>query len=230
MNVPDPLQQKKTSTWEMYRAIVGIGAFCALLIVSVYQGTAGRIADNKARFLNNAIAGVLPAVHSTVEVSLDEDGALVAATEPANLPAFLGYGEDGELVGAVITAQAMGYADNVTVLYSYSFDLEAIVGFMVLETKETPGLGDKVETEPHFLANFEALDARLNEDGTALANAIVTVKQGEKTEPWQIDGITGATITSDAIGVIMHQGSSYWLPALERDAREFQPSSGPLAE
>jgi len=223
MNAPDPLQQKKTSTWEMYRSIVGIGAFCALLIVSVYQGTAGRIADNKARFLSKAIAQVLPAVQSTVEVSLDANGALVAATEPANLPVFLGYGEDGELVGAVITAQAMGYADNITVLYSYSFDLEAIVGFKVLETKETPGLGDKVEIEPHFLANFEALDARLSDDGTALANAIVTVKQGEKTEPWQLDGITGATITSDAIGVILNQGSSYWLPAIERDAREFQP-------
>jgi len=223
MSAPDPLQRKKTSTWEMYRAIVGIGAFCALLIVSVYQGTAARIADNKARFLNNAIAGVLPVVRSTVEVSLDENGALVAAAEPAALPAFLGYGEDGELVGAVITAQAMGYADNVTVLYSYSFDLQAIVGFMVLETKETPGLGDKVETEPHFLANFEALDARLNEDGTALANAIVTVKQGEKTEPWQVDGITGATITSEAVGVILNKGSSYWLPAFERDARSFEP-------
>jgi electron transport complex protein RnfG len=223
MNAPAPFEQKTTSVWEMYRSIVGIGAFCALLIVSVYQGTAARIADNKARFLSGAIAGVLPAVRSTVEVTLDENGALIAATEPADLPAFLGYGEDGELVGAVITAQAMGYADNVTVLYSYSFDLEAIVGFMVLETKETPGLGDKVETEPHFLANFEALDARLNENGTALANAIVTVKQGEKTEPWQVDGITGATITSEAIGVILNQGSSYWLPALERDARDFQP-------
>jgi electron transport complex protein RnfG len=223
MNAPAPIEQKRTSVWEMYRSIVGIGAFCALMIVSVYQGTAGRIAENKARFLSNAIAQVLPAVRSTVEVSLDANGTLVAATEPANLPAFLGYGDDGELVGAVITAQAMGYADIITVLYSYSFDLEAIVGFKVLETKETPGLGDKVETEPHFLANFEALDARLNVDGTALANAIVTVKEGEKTEPWQLDGITGATITSDAIGVILNQGSSYWLPALERDAREFQP-------
>ncbi|NIV18370.1 MAG: FMN-binding protein [Woeseiaceae bacterium] len=223
MNAPAPFEQKRTSVWEMYRSIVGIGAFCALLIVSVYLGTEERIADNKARFLAGAIAQVLPAVRSTVEVSLDENGALVAATEPASLPAFLGYGEDGELVGAVITAQAMGYADNITVLYSYSFDLEAIVGFKVLETKETPGLGDKVETEPHFLANFDALDARLNDDGTALANAIVTVKQGEKTEPWQLDGITGATITSEAIGVILNQGSSYWLPALVRDAREFQP-------
>jgi electron transport complex protein RnfG len=223
MNTPVPVQQKQTTTWEMYRSIVGIGAFCALLIVSVYQGTAERIADNKARFLRNAVAQVLPAVRSTVEVSLDANGALVAATNPANLPVFLGYDEDGDLVGAVITAQAMGYADNITVLYSYSFDLKAIVGFKVLESRETPGLGDKVEIEPHFLANFEALDAHLNDDGTALVNAIVTVKQGEKTEPWQLDGITGATITSDAIGVILNQGSGYWLPALERDARDFQP-------
>ena len=223
MNVPDPLLQKKTTVWEMYRSIVGIGAFCALLIVSVYQGTAERIADNRARFLSSAIAEVLPVVRSTVEVSLDANGSLVAATETADLPAYLGYGENGELAGAIITARGMGYADNITVLYSYSFDLKAIVGHKVLESKETPGLGDKVELEPHFLANFEALDARLNDDGTALANAIVTVKQGEKTEPWQLDGITGATITSDAIGVILNQGSGYWLPALERDARDFQP-------
>ena len=223
MNAPLPVQQKPTTVWQMYRSIVGIGAFCALLIVSVYQGTYGRIADNRARFLSNAIAEVLPVVDSTVEVALDENGALVAATEAADLPAYLGYDDNGELVGAVITARGMGYADNITVLYSYSFELKAIVGHKVLESKETPGLGDKVELEPHFLANFEALDARLNEDGTALANAIVTVKEGEKTEPWQLDGITGATITSDAIGSILNGASGYWLPALERDAREFQP-------
>ena len=116
MNAPNPLEQKKTSTWEMYRSIVGIGAFCALLIVSVYQGTAGRIADNRARFLSNAIAEVLPAVQSTVEVSLDENNSLVAATETTDLPAYLGYDEDGTLVGAVITARGMGYADNITEL------------------------------------------------------------------------------------------------------------------
>ena len=223
MNAPAPAQQKPTTVWQMYRSIVGIGAFCALLIVSVYQGTAARIADNRARFLSGAIEEVLPAVQSTVEVSLDESGSLVAATETAELPAYLGYDENGDLVGAVITARGMGYADNITVLYSYSFELQAIVGHKVLESKETPGLGDKVELEPHFLANFEALDARLNDEGTALANAIVTVKEGEKTEAWQLDGITGATITSDAIGSILNQASSYWLPVLERDARDFQP-------
>ena len=33
----------------MYRAIVGIGVLCALLIVGVYQATAGRIRANEPR-------------------------------------------------------------------------------------------------------------------------------------------------------------------------------------
>ena len=221
MNSPAPVERKKTTAWEMYRSIVGIGAFCALLLVGVFKVTEARIADNKARFLASAVSEVLPVSQTTVEVTKDADGRLVAATQPAALPVFLGYDENGELVGAVITSQAMGYADLVTVLFSYSFEKQAIIGSKVLESKETPGLGDKVELEPHFLANFEALDARLNEEGTALANPIVTVKQGEKTEPWQIDGITGATITSETIGVIMNKGASDWVPVLERDARSF---------
>ena len=221
MNAPAPLQQQPTSAWAMYRAIVGIGAFCALLIVSVYQLTAPRIRDNQARFLAAAVAQVLPAAQSTVAVKFSSQGQLQDTAETGALPVFLGYGADGALVGAVVTAQGMGYQDNIRVLYAYSFAQRAIIGFKVLESKETPGLGDKIEKEPHFIANFEALDARLAADGSTLEHAIVTVKQGEKTEPWQIDGITGATITSKAIGDILNGSASTWVPILERDARAF---------
>ena len=210
-------QQVRTSAWEMYRAIVGIGAFCALVIVGVFQGTAARIAYNQERFLAGAIAEVLPVTASTVAVDL-LDGRLSATDEPPALPVFLAFDADGELAGAVLTGQGMGYQDNIRVLYAYSFDAQAITGFKVLDSKETPGLGDRVEIEPHFIANFEALDAQLNAAGNALANPIVTVKQGEKTDPWQIDGITGATITSEAIGNILNDSADTWLPVLERDA------------
>ena len=221
MNTPAPIQQERTSAWQMYRSIVGIGAFCALLIVTVYQVTKDRIRENQARFLAAAVAEVLPVADSTVAVALNESGRLEETAETAALPAFLGYDENNALVGAVITAQGMGYQDNIRVLYSYSFELQAIVGFKVLDSKETPGLGDKIEKEPHFIANFEALDASLTADGTALQNSIVTVKEGKKTEPWQIDGITGATITSDAIGAILNKSASVWVPIFERDARAF---------
>jgi len=227
MNGQAPVEIKRTSAWHMYRSIVGIGAFCALLIVSVYIGTADRIAANQARFLAAAVAEVLPAAHSIVAVTVDDAGNLVQTDETPALPVFLGYDEGGALIGAVITAEGMGYQDIIRVLFSYSFELDAIVGFKVLDSKETPGLGDKVEIEPHFLANFDALDASLDAGGTALANAIVTVKEGEKTQPWQLDGITGATITSVAIGDILNAGASTWVPVLERDAPTFTPELEP---
>jgi electron transport complex protein RnfG len=202
----------------MYRAIVGIGALCALLIVTVYQTTAARIAENQARFLALAISEVLPAAQSTVAVVLAEDGRLEEATDAPALPVFLGYDTNDELVGAVVTAQGMGYQDNIRVLYAYSFELDAIVGFKILESKETPGLGDRVETEAHFIANFEKLDATVTLDGKSLLHPIVTVKQGAKTEAWQIDGITGATITTEAIGEILNDSANAWVPVLERNS------------
>jgi len=220
MNAPET--QPQTSAWAMYRAIVGIGAMCALVIVIVFQGTAARIADNQARFLASAIAEVLPAASSTSSVDFDDAERLVLTDTPPGLPVYIGFDDGGEMLGAAILASGMGYQDTIRILYSYSFEERAIVGMKVLETKETPGLGDKVETEPHFVANFEALDVSLDGSGDTLRNAIVTVKQGEKTEPWQIDGITGATITSEAIGNMLNESAATWIPRLERDAESLQ--------
>ena len=212
-----PPEQPQTSVRSMYLAIVGIGVLCALLIVTVYSATASRISENQARFLARAVGEVLPAAETAVPVMITADDRVVEAAEAAALPAFLGFDANSDLVGAVVTAEGMGYQDNIRVLYSYSFEQHAIVGFMVLDSKETPGLGDKIETEPHFVANFERLDAKVAADGDSLLNPIVTVKQGEKTEPWQIDGITGATITSEAIGSILDGSANTWVPVLERN-------------
>jgi electron transport complex protein RnfG len=219
-----PVEQPRTSVWSMYRAIVGIGALCALVIVSVFNATATRISENQARFLARAVAEVLPAAQTTVPITTTEDGRVVETAEKLALPAFLGFDANAELVGAVITAEGMGYQDTLRVLYSYSFELDAIVGFKVLDSKETPGLGDKIETEPHFVANFEKLDATLSPDGNSLQNPIITVKQGDKTEPWQIDGITGATITSEAVGMMLDESANNWVPVLERNLPELPNS------
>lgn len=221
MSAPGLIEQPPTSAWSMYRAIVGIGALCALLIVTVYETTSARIRENQERFLARAISQVLPAAHSTTAVVVADDGRLEESAEVSSLPVFLGYDTAAELVGAVITAEGMGYQDNIRVLYAYSFEHAAIVGFKVLDSKETPGLGDRIEKEAHFLANFENLDATLSPAGDALLHPIVTVKQGQKTEPWQVDGITGATITSEAIGNILNDSANVWVPIVERNARAY---------
>ena len=77
------------------------------------------------------------------------------------------------------------------------------------------GVGDdRIETEPAFRANFESLDVSLAASGVGLANAIVAVKQGEKQAPWEIDGITGATISSKAIANILRRSTEVWVPRI----------------
>ena len=50
MNGPAPVTRKKTTAWEMYRSIVGIGAFCALMLVGVLIAWAGKDHSDEYRF------------------------------------------------------------------------------------------------------------------------------------------------------------------------------------
>jgi len=208
-------------TWPMYRSLVGVGMLCGLLIAVVFQGTRPVIERNRAEALERAIFAVLPAATERATFAVNDDGEFVAAVDAAGRRLHAGYAADGELVGFAIEGAGMGYADTITVLYGYSPQQQAIIGFRVLTSKETPGLGDKIETDPGFLENFVALDVTLDASGQALRHPVVTVKQGKKTEPWQIDGVTGATISSKAIGEILAGSAGHWLPLINAQLDTF---------
>jgi electron transport complex protein RnfG len=192
----------------MYRALVGVGMMCGLLIALVYEGTLPIIEKNRAEALERAVFAVIPGAARRETIELD-GGEVHAA-----------FDADGKLTGVAIEASSMGYADVLTLLYGYDPNAEAIIGIQVLISKETPGLGDKIEKDEAFLRNFEALDASLNDEGTGLRNRIVTVKSGTKSEPWEIDGITGATITSKAVGEALAKSGERWLPHVKEWADE----------
>ena len=194
--------------WPMYRALVGVGMLCGLLIAVVFQGTLPIIEKNKAEALEKAVFAVIPSAVRRETIELD--GGEV----------YAGYDENDNLAGVAIEASAMGYADVLTLLYGYDPSAETIIGIRVLTSKETPGLGDKIEKDEAFLRNFDALDARVDESGTAMRNRIVTVKNGTKTEPWQIDAVTGATITSNAVGEALGSSSDRWIPKVKEWADE----------
>jgi len=209
-------------TWPMYRTLVGIGMLCGLLIAIVFQGTRPVIERNRAEALERAVFAVLPAASRRETFALTADGSFVADTDAAGQRVHGGFDADGQLVGVAIEAAGMGYADTITLLYGYAPAAEAIVGIRVLTSKETPGLGDKIETDPAFLENFVALDASLDASGASLRNRIVTVKRGQKTEPWQIDGITGATISSQAVGEILATSAASWVPLVNAQLEELK--------
>ena len=206
-----------TAAWPMYRALVGIGMLCGLLIVSVYEVTKPIIAANQAEALQAAIFEVLPDARTSRTFAWSASGGFAPADEAGPDAAeliYAGYGESGRLVGFAIEGQGMGYQDVICVLYGYAPEHQAIIGIKVLDSRETPGLGDKIEKDPAFLANFERLDVSLAPDGEDLANPIAATKHGEKTSPWQVDAITGATISSFAIADILQASASVWVPRL----------------
>jgi len=211
-------------TWPMLRAMVGIGAVCALAIVSAYQWTKPIIEKNRAEALRKAIFEVLPGASASATFRLDDSGGFVPLTgKPAGERlVYAGYDGQGTLVGVAVEASGMGYQDTINLLYGYSPAREAIVGFQVLESRETPGLGDRINSDPEFLANFAALDVRLEADLSKLSHPIELVKKGEKSSPWQIDAITGATVSSRAVTDILRGSTEFWIPRLRAHVADLE--------
>lgn len=216
MTAPVFTQPPVPGAWAMVRALVGVGLVCGLLIVSAFLFTEPIIARNRAAALERAIFAVLPAARTSRAFALAGDGRLVPAetAAPAAPVVHAAYDERGALAGVAIAARGLGYQDVIEVLYGYDPAREAIVGLEVLSLRDTPGLGDKIESDPQFLRNFEHLDVRLAAGGAALANPIVPVKPGEKEQPWEVDTITGATITSSAVARMLDESAAFWVPRL----------------
>ncbi len=225
---PAPSPAALPRVWLMYRALVGIGLFCGLAIVVAYEVTRPIIQRNRIGLLERAITEVLPGATSSAAFRMDDDGGFepVPSDSEGDTLVYAGYDDEHRLVGLALRAQGMGYQDIVKILYGYSFEKDAILGISVLESRETPGLGDRIETDPAFLSNFGSLDVSLNADGTAPAHPIEFVKPGEKNADWQIDGISGATITSQATAEMLRVSSAYWIPRVQPKQAAFNYREG----
>lgn len=224
MSTTSTISSSRSDSRKMLTAIVGIGVLCALLIVVTFEATLPRIERLQAEALEKAIFKVIPGITKTrtYKLKADDTFELVSETTKNETLVYAGYDEDNNLSGIAIEAIGKGYADNIRVLYGYSPKSETIIGFYVLESKETPGLGDKIEKDADFLDNFKALEVRLTEDDYSIVNPIMTVKKGQKQNPWELDGITGATISSRAIGDGLAKSTSVMVPLIFKQIEIFE--------
>lgn len=93
--------------------------------------------------------------------------------------------KDGELVAYVIPSESKGYGGTIKLLVAVRPD-NKVLKYTILESKETPGLGDKAAKAP-FYEQFT---------GKTADNLKVTKDAGNKED---IQAISGATITSRAV-------------------------------
>jgi H+/Na+-translocating ferredoxin:NAD+ oxidoreductase subunit G len=152
--------------------------------------------------LREAVFKVLPGV-SQMQALVYRDGELVVVDAPdKDEPAvYGGYDGQGEFVGYAMPAAGPGFQDTIGVLYGYKPGEKIVVGMEVLESRETPGLGDKIYKDAVFVAGFSAL---------SVEPEIVAVKKGTRSQPNEIDAITGATISSKAVVRIINEAHARW--------------------
>jgi electron transport complex protein RnfG len=203
----------------MVRIMGLVSLICGLLIVATHLNTLGPIRHNQEIIMRESIEQLIPGLQKQVIYGVQPNGELtiLPGLEAAGTRFFAGYDASGRLLGVVIEASERGYGDTILAMYAYSLEKQAITGFKVLELKETPGLGDKISKDPDFLANFRNLDATIDPATAKAVHPITAVKHGTKKNAWQIDAISGATISSRAVGRMLQKSVEEVIPVVRRN-------------
>jgi len=212
MNAPKDTSNPSSLRLVLTLAIAGLVSGVA--IIGIYESTLPTITANKARELREAVFKVLPGV-SQMQALVYRDGDLVVVEKPDKDEPVIygGYDEPGKFVGYAMPAAGPGFQDTIAILYGYKPAEKIVVGMEVLESRETPGLGDKIYKDAVFVAGFSAL---------SVEPEIFAVKKGTKSQPNEIDAITGATISSKAVVRIINEAHAAWSAQLPASGSEPQ--------
>jgi electron transport complex protein RnfG len=185
------------------------GALAGLVIVLVFTWANPRILAYRAKVLRESVQEVLHQPARTQRFFVT-DGAL-ADTAPAGVDTldavrvFEGFDAGGSSVGFAITGAEPGFQDIVSVIFGYDPGSDRLLGMKVLESKETPGLGDRIMKDQEFISGFEGAEA-----------PIQGVKKGAGTgDPHEVDMITGATISSRTVIRIINDRVEALEPVLD---------------
>ncbi len=183
------------------------GLLSGLILVSVYEATLPTITAYKAKVLQEAVFRVLPGTTRLQRLAYREEKLTVVEKVGRDEESiFGGYDTQGNLVGYAIPGSGPGFQDIIRLLYGYLPAQRKVVGMEILESRETPGLGDKIYKDAEFVANFDDL---------SIDPQVVVVKKGNKAAANEIDAITGATISSKAVARIINQANERWYQRLE---------------
>ena len=185
------------------------GALAGLLLVQVHQYTDPIIQQYKEEQLQAAVLEVLPGAER-FETRWVVDGRLAEAPpegtdDRAHERVYLGFGGDGVRVGVAMSAGTQGYQDRIELIFGYDPAGDRLLGMKVLQSKETPGLGDKIEKDADWIAQFDGVRP-----------PVEGVKPGRGTGAAdQVDVITGATISSRAVVRAINEALERLGPVLE---------------
>ena len=96
--------------------------------------------------------------------------------------------KDGEFAGYCINVSPTGFGGGIDMFVGISPDMKTLTGIKIISMSETPGLGAKAQEES-FSGQFK----------NGKKYPLSVVKNSPDASENEIDAISGATITSDAV-------------------------------
>ena len=202
---------KPVSTFRLIATLAIAGTLAGLLIVLVNQHTKPIIDKYKAEQLAKAVYEVLPGtdrydtyylVDSSLSMTLPE-----GAKESEYKRVYVGYDADKKLNGVAMSRGESGFQDVIMIIFGVDTNTGKLKGMKVLDSKETPGLGDKIFKDMVYVNQFFA----------GPETPLIPVKPGTgKGLPGEIDTITGATISSKKLIEIINHALEEWKPIMDR--------------
>lgn len=202
---PATAKAPEVSSLKLLATLALAGAAAGLLVVAVYKATLPTIEKHEAAKVESAVREVLKSP-TRWDTLYAKNGSLTrdAGGEGKDLPkAYIGFDASGKELGAAVTAQEPGFQEEVLLMIGFEPASGKLIGFKVVEQKETPGLGDKIEADTSFTRQFPGRIAPLK-----------GVKARNPDNDNEVQTITGATISSRAVIRIINHALEKWQPLL----------------
>ena len=197
---------------QMILFVLVLGAILTSALVTVDAFTEDFITANEKRKLQESVLGVAGIAYTeetreqvftdSIETKLfpdklqpkdvkEEDKAryYVVTSDKQVIFEFHGNGLQGGIHGAIALMD----------------DLDTIKGMTIIKQEETPGLGSRIG-EAEFLDRFK---------NKKLLPELRIVREGNARGINQVDGITGATLSCNALQDMLNSESKKYIPAIE---------------
>lgn len=185
-------------SWRLVATLALAGALAGAMIVGVFQWAEPQILEHRAQVLATAADEVLAGAEHVQRLFVLPDG--LAAEAPAGVDTakaekvYLGFRAGGP-VGFAVVGQKPGFQDIIQVIFGYDPGTNEVLGMRVLESKETPGLGDKIFKDLRFVSGFEGVLAPIRPVGEGAGSGSAN----------EAELITGATISARAVVDIINE-------------------------
>lgn len=171
----------KNSVVQMITALTAVGVISGVTLVFVYVYAMPKIEVNIKNATDQAIKDIFP------------DASTIESADEKNIYEVKGAG--GSLIGYAFLAQGNGYQGTIKLIVGVNPEITSQKGMEVLESQETPGLGAEIMSKK-FKDQFVDLP---------LVHAIEYVKNQKPEKDYEIEAITGATISSRAVVNILNK-------------------------